>query len=289
MKVLLLNIDSKLPNIALKKIEMFHKLQGDEVVWDMPMMLGVADKTYASCIFARNYDVVANYKGLYPALNVGGTGYDLTVKLPPEIDAMKPKINYGFTTRGCVRRCAFCVVPKAEGNIRVVGDIYDVWDGHAKSIVLYDNNILALPKHFTKICNQLVKEDIAVDFNQGMDIRLVTPEICELFNKLKFTDGLRFSFDHPSLEKAIRAKVKLLRKFYKRKYILFYILVGYDTTFEEDIHRLQVIKELGCRAYIMRHENTPREKRYIRMAQWANQFWTFGKFDFETFCVKYEE
>jgi len=79
MKILLLNIDSKLPNIALKKIEMWHEQQGDEVIWDMPMMLGGTDKAYASCIFTKNVSVVANYKGLYPELIAGGTGYDLTI------------------------------------------------------------------------------------------------------------------------------------------------------------------------------------------------------------------
>ena len=129
MKILLLNIDSKLPNIALKKIEMWHEQQGDEIIWDIPMLLGQTDKAYASCIFAKNRGVVDNYKGLHPTLSVGGTGYDPSITLPFKIDAMRPKINYGFTTRGCIRHCEFCLVPQAEGNIHIVGDIYDIWDG----------------------------------------------------------------------------------------------------------------------------------------------------------------
>lgn len=288
MKVLLLNIDSKLPNIALKKIEMWHELRGDEVVWDMPLMLGMADKAYASCILTKNVSVVTNYKGLYPELIVGGTGYDHTIQLPPEIEQMKPKINYGFTTRGCIRNCPFCLVPQAEGKIRVVGDIYDFWDRQSRSLVLYDNNILALPKHFAKICGQLEKEKLSVDFNQALDIRLVTPHICELLKTIKLKNELRFSFDLPQLEQIVREKVELIKTYHIRKCIFFFVLVGFNTTFEEDMHRLDVIKELGGRAYIMRHENTPKEKRYIRMAQWANQFFTFAKYDFETFCVEYE-
>lgn len=288
MKVLLLNIDSKLPNIALKKIEMWHELQGDEVVWDIPMMLNNTDKAYVSCIFTKNHDIVANYKGLCPTLLAGGTGYDLSVKLPPEIEGMKPKINYGFTSRGCIRNCAFCMVPKSEGYIQATGDIYDIWDGASKSIVLYDNNILALPDHFEMICNQLVRENISVDFNQALDIRLVTPRICELLEKIKLKNELRFSFDYPQLEDTVREKVSLLKQYNISKCIFFFVLVGFNTSFDEDMLRLDVIKELGGRAYVMRHENTPKERRYIRMAQWTNQFFTFAKYDFYTFWEEYD-
>lgn len=289
MKVLLLNIDSKLPNIALKKIEMWHEQQGDEVIWDMPMMLGQTDKAYASCIFTKNRGVIENYRGLCPDLVVGGTGYDLTRKLPIEIEHMKPKINYGFTLRGCIRRCSFCMVWKAEGRPHIVGDIYDIWDGENKWVVLYDNNPYADIDHFEKICKQIIKENIAVDWNQGMDIRLLTLPIITLLNLVRLKCGLRFAYDSPELEWLVREKVALLRQYYKRKYIFFYVLVGFNTTFEQDLHRANVLRELGCRAYIMRHENTPKEKRYIRLAQWCNQFWTFAKYDFENFCIEYKK
>ncbi len=295
MKVLLLNIDSKLPNIALHKIAMWHELQGDEISWDALHFYGV-DKVYGSCILTKsrerprknlNQRFVSDYLGR--DVTWGGTGYDFSIKLPPEIEEMRPKLNYGFTTRGCIRHCKFCLVPRAEGNIHIVGDIYDVWDGESSSIVLYDNNILALPDHFEMICRQLQKENISVDFNQALDIRLVTPRICELLEMIKLKNELRFSFDSPKLEGVIRKKVALIKEYHIRKCIFFFVLVGFDTSFEEDMHRLDVIKELGGRAYVMRHENTPKEKRYIRMAQWTNQFFTFAKYDFETFCVEYEK
>lgn len=290
MRVLLLNIDSKLPNIALKKIEMWHQKKGDEVIWDMPMMLGSTDRAYASCIFTKNKGIVDNYKGLYPELIAGGTGYDMAIKLHPKIDDMKPKINYGFTSRGCIRKCAFCLVWQSEGGIRATGDIYDIWDGKSGIVTLLDNNILALPDHFMKICQQVLNENLTVDFNQGLDLRLVTQELGVWLSKIK-TPDLRFAFDHPSLEKVVRNKVEMLRSIggLGRKAYFFYVLVGFDTTFEEDLHRAEVLKELGCRAYIMKHSNTPKEKRYQRLAEWCNQFWTFVKYDFETFCIEYEK
>lgn len=287
MKILLLNIDSKLPNIALKKIEMWHRGRGDNVIWDMPLELRQADKAYASCIFTKNKEKIEQYVGLRPDLSAGGTGYNLAIKLPVGIEAMKPKINYGFTTRGCIRKCKFCFVPKSEGYIRAVGDIYDIWDGSSSEVVLLDNNILALPEHFKMICEQAMRENIMLDFNQGLDIRLVTPAICELLKETKLK-RIRFAFDDPKLEAVVRRKVAMLREHKVKNAFPFYVLAGFDTTFEEDMHRLEVLKELGCRAYVMRHENTPRERRYIRMAQWANQFWTFAKYDYKTFCAEFE-
>ena len=289
MKVLLLNIDSKLPNIALHKIAVWHGLQGDDVLWGSPMDIYNSDKVYASCIFTKNKHKVDNLVGLRNNIIAGGTGYDFSIKLPREIEEMKPKINYGFTLRGCIRECSFCLAWRSEGEPNVAGDIYDIWDGEKDFIVLYDNNPYCVFEHFQKICGQLIKENLAVDWNQGMDIRLLTPKIIELLNLVKLRNGVRFAFDHPVLEPIIREKVALLRQYYKRKHIFFYVLCGFNTTFEQDLHRLNVLRELDCRAYVMRHENTPKEKRYIRLAEWANQFWTFAKYDFETFCVEYEK
>lgn len=302
MKILLLNIDSKLPNIALKKIEMYHQLQGDEVIWNMPILLGRVDKVYASCIFADNLErpqnrmerkskSIRNWSGLYcsdlpEGTIIGGTGYDLTTKLSPEIEEMNPLINYGFTLRGCFRKCPPCLVWRSEGGLKAVGDIYSVWDKMNKWIVLFDNNPYAMFEHFEMICHQLIKESLAVDWNQGMDIRLLTLRIINLLNAVKVKIGLRFAFDSPEIEPIIREKVALLHQYYNRKYILFYVLVGFNTTFEEDLHRCNVLRELGCRSYVMRHTNTPKEKRYVRLAEWCNQFWTYFKYDFETFCIE---
>ena len=159
MKVLLVNIDSIIPNLALKKAEKYHLDKGDEVSWDMPLMLDQVDKTYVSCIFPENKDKCLIFEGR--AL-IGGSGYSLDIKLPPEIEEVKPRMNWGFTTRGCIRNCYFCFVPKMEGKVRVIGDIYDVWDGKSKDICLMDNNILVIPKHFKLICSQLRKENLRV-------------------------------------------------------------------------------------------------------------------------------
>ena len=156
MKVLLMNIDSTIPNLALKKIEKYHKRLGNEVFWDNELLRYSVDLTYVSCVFTKNRSKCLEYEN-DPFVRIGGSGYDLSIKLPPEIEDEKPKINWGFTTRGCVRNCHFCFVPKMEGHIRVVGDIYDFWDQKSKLINVMDNNILALKDHFLHICDQIRK------------------------------------------------------------------------------------------------------------------------------------
>lgn len=269
VKVLLLNIDSKLPNIALKKIEMWHKLQGDEVIWDMPIMLGTTDRAYASCIFTKNRYKAEQFKNLCPSLNVGGSGWDLITVLPSEIDAMKPKINYGFTTRGCVRKCQFCIVPKKEGGIKVVGDLLDLWDGKAKLVTVMDNNILAVPSHFELICSQARGNNIKLDFNQGLDHRLLTPEIVEIMASISHVE-YRFAFDYPSYLPTVERAIELLRQGGINR-CNWYMLVGFDTTPKEDLMRANYLRDNNQRAYVQRYETHYNDPFYVGLARWVNQ------------------
>jgi len=208
MRILLINIDSKkMPNLALKKIEKYHRDRGDEVIWDNELFQYNADKTYISIIFDWNRNKVQNFLNA----EIGGSGWDLGKTLPPEIDRVKPRINLGFTTRGCIRKCPFCVVPKKEGKIRIEGDIYDLWDGKSRDVVLLDNNILALPEHFRKICSQLRKEKLRVDFNQGLDCRLLTEDIAKELAVLSHIE-YRFAFDFPEMKPAVTKAIRLLKK-----------------------------------------------------------------------------
>ena len=245
MKVLLLDIDGRLPNIALHKLALYHEGRGDEVVWNMPLYLNQADKVYASAILTKSRPKVENLIGLRPDVIAGGTGtwgfIDPPPRLPAEVEAIKARINYGFTTRGCIRHCPFCLVPQVEGRIRAVGDINDIWDGKAKSVTLFDNNILALPDHFEMIIGQLVGANLGVDFNQSLDIRLLTDRAARLLKRVTMR-RLRFAFDDPDMADVIEEKVALVRKTGLNKDVFFYVLVGFNTTFEEDLARLNLLR-----------------------------------------------
>ena len=151
MKVLIIDIDSRIPNLALKKIEKYYLDKGDEVLWNIPLAKDIVDKVYVSCVFTKNKNKCNFWEGMG---DIGGSGYSLEINLPLEIEAVKPRINYGFTTRGCIRNCKFCIVPKKEGKIRIEGELLDLWDGYSKKVIVMDNNILALPTHFEMVCRQ---------------------------------------------------------------------------------------------------------------------------------------
>ena len=281
MKALLINIDQKTPNLALEKLALWHKQRGYDVIWDLPIMKHKVDLVFVSCIFSWNKHLCQEWEGLNTA-EIGGSGYSLDIELPYYIESIKPKINWGFTTRGCVRNCAFCIVPQKEGKIRVVGDLLDLWDGKSKSITLLDNNILALPEHFEVICKQAKKCKIVLDFNQGLDIRLLNDYNAQLLNSIQHLSDLRFAWDNISDEKVVLGGIEILKR-NNCKRAMFYVIVGFDSTIEEDLYRFNKIKELGQRAYCMRHEKVKGNRLYNDLASWVNQPRFFNSMDFNRF------
>ena len=281
MKVLLIDIDSKIPNLALKKIEKYYLDKGDDVIWNNELMASVCDKTYVSCIFSRNKHKTNNFINA----EIGGSGYDLKKTLPPEIDMIKPRINIGFTTRGCIRKCQFCIVPIKEGSIRVEGDIYDIWDGKSKNIVLLDNNILALFEHFKLICEQIKKEKLKVDFNQGLDCRLLNEENVVLLKSISHIE-YRFAFDDIKLKPQVENTIKLLKK-YGINRCNWYVLVGFNSTLKEDLERLNFLRDNKQNAYVQRY-NFSTDRKYIPLARWVNQHHIFHGMAWEQFMNRKE-
>jgi len=280
MKIGLVNLDSTIKNIALEKIRLFHILRNDTVDDITPIESDFYDKVYCSSIFSNTDKSYVRNNWI-----CGGSGFDIKSKLPNEIEIMKPKINMGFTTRGCIRKCPFCIVPEKEGKIRIEGDIYDFWDTKSKNIILFDNNILALPKHFEKICSQVKKEKLIVDFNQGLDIRLLNSKIIKIIKSISHAE-LRFAFDNLKDEKFVIKGIELLKK-YKINRSMFYILIGFDTSFKQDLYRVELLKKLNQNVFVQKYNyNGNWERRYNEFASWCNQHRMFNAFTFEEFCEK---
>lgn len=232
-------------NLALEKIRKFYLLQGAEVEDYFPLSYNNYDKIYCSSIFTYT-----DKSEVFGDVITGGSGFDLETKLLPEIEKIKVYKNRGFTTRGCNRKCPFCLVARKEGKFKITGDIYDFWDRKSKSIILYDNNILFDKKHFKNICQQCQKENLWIDFNQGLDIRLIDNFDCELLNKIKIK-VVRFSFDNIKYENAFRKKMKMITKYIRASKIMIYMLVGFDSAPKEDLERLKIIKEFNADAFVM--------------------------------------
>ena len=198
------------PNLALMKLSAFHKAQGDSVAWFDPLF-NDADKVYSSKVFTFSAP-----DAYLPAMtHKGGTGNDLSVTLPDAIEHAMPDyglygIDYsmGFVTRGCPRKCSYCFVPDKEGDIRANADVFEFL-AH-KKLVLMDNNILA-HQHGIEQIEKIAKMGVAVDFNQGLDARLIDDQMARILSHLKWLAPLRLACDSPAMIEPVRKAVECLR------------------------------------------------------------------------------
>jgi len=293
MNIGLYDVDSTIPNLALMKLSAWHKKKGDKVELYFP--LKKYDYVFASQIFTDS-------KPVYHYDEIGGSGTQNWGKvLAPEIEHIMPdydlypKMDYslGFTTRGCLRKCEFCFVPKKEGMIRVNTDIYEFWNPKHKKIIFMDNNATAQPVHLKKILKQVQKENLKVEFNQGLDLRLMTDDIA---NELKNTrlSNLFFAWDSIKTEALIMRGIDMLHKAGIRG-CRFYVLVGFDSTIEEDLYRFNKLKEINkkynmfIRAYCMRFKTCRGIKIYSDMANWVNSNSLYVAMTFEEFLKSKEK
>ncbi|MBA7695187.1 hypothetical protein ES703_103809 [subsurface metagenome] len=256
MKVLLFDADLKMPNLALMKLSAYYKAMGYDVELNFPM--GEYDEVFASCVFTKNRHLVETLP--FKVIG-GGTGWDIHASLQPDIEHLMPdydlyNCNYsvGFTSRGCIRRCPWCIVPQKEGDIQDWAEIYEFWDRRHRKIVLLDNNLLAAP-NWKSTLRDLARERVMVDFNQGLDIRLVDDEVAWSLKQTQLTRWLRFAFDEPSMEQQVREGIRILEQAgIPPSRLWFYMLIGFDTTFEQDVERLGVLEGLGCEVFAMGYQ-----------------------------------
>lgn len=262
-KIGLIDIGGKIPNLALMRISAYHKALGDTVE------LGKGgDLTYISTCFSKHRRFTEKAIEMYQNAVAGGPGWDHTVTLPPEISSCRPDynlygINYGLgrLTAGCPGNCPWCVVPSCEGHeSKTVAQAGDIANGDF--LVLLDANILACPdwpEHFTEIRER----GLTVHFTQGLDIRYVNAMVANELARLKVSNYNRtnnhlcFAWDRPENEPQVLAGIKVLGKRGIKPYRLqFYVLVGYNTTWEEDWHRFSVLRELGVEPFVMCYEGS---------------------------------
>lgn len=250
---------NKFPNLALMKISAWHKSRGDTVEWWEP--LERYDRVYSSKVF----DFTPENPYLPLDTIKGGTGYgELEKKLPEEIDAMKPDYSIypecdyavGFLTRGCPNKCPWCYVPKKEGAIRPYRTWREVVRNDTQKLVLMDNNILAC-KYGVKQLQELSETNYKIDLNQGIDARLVTPEIADILSKVKWIKYVRFSCDQKSQIGPVCKAIELLQARGMKPYKIFvYILVRSDI--DDAAYRVESLKKYkGITLYGMPERNEP--------------------------------
>ena len=219
------------------------------------------DRVYSSKIF----DFTAADPYLPDDTVRGGTGYrdiPLDRTLPGKIDNMFPDYSIypdcdyaiGYLTRGCPNHCRWCVVPKKEGDIRPYRTWQQVVRKDTDKLVLMDNNILACDYGIEQLEN-LIGSGYRIDLNQGMDARLVTPEIAEILSRLSWIRNIRFSCDQKSQIDPVRRTIDLLQRNGVRPYRVFiYILVTKDI--EDAADRVEALKSYtGINLYAQAERN----------------------------------
>ena len=280
MNIGLVDVDGhNFPNLALMKLSAFHKAQGDTVEWAIGYV--PYDRVYMAKVFTFSPDDNTAYQG---EIVQGGTGYNLTSRLPDEVERCYPDYGlygitdtaYGYLSRGCPRGCSFCIVGDKEGRqSKKVADLRDWWDGQ-KHIKLLDPNITACPDFFD-LMGQLAESRAYVDFTQGLDIRLMTEKKAEAINKTK-CKMIHFAWDDPS-DEITPKKLKEYASVWKfgDRNRRVYILTNYNSTHEEDVYRVEKVRELGYDPYVMIYEKWNAPKKTRQLQRYANNkfiFWS---------------
>lgn len=304
MKIGLIDVDGHhFPNLPLMKLSAWHKQQGDHVEWYDPWkgLVEEYDKVYMSKVFSftPDYD-----RPIYSKeIQKGGSGYCIKLvdgkevydksmdkNLPDEIEHIYPDYGiypeetkdtaFGFLTRGCPRGCDFCHVEAKEGRCSVkVADLSEFWRGQ-KNIVLCDPNILGCKDHM-ELLQQLVDSNALVEFNQGLDIRLINDRNLELIRRIRIKQ-IHLAFDRWQDKDIIEPKLRLFKEKtgYDKHKVMVYILVNFDTTLEQDIYRIQLCRELCFLPFPMIYDKDHCDPIYKKLQRWCNPviFWNVPDF-----------
>jgi hypothetical protein len=263
----LLDIDSKMPNIALMKLKAYY---GSKAKMISPIEAWGCDKVYASSLFNFSTKPSLPEHTIY-----GGTGYNIKTKLPQEVQSCQP--DYSIYPRsevalqrystGCIRSCPFCVVQDKEGQVSPVEPM-NIPD-NAKWIYLLDNNFFASPNWLESI-KHLMAYNKPIAF-EGVDIRIITEDQIAWLAKVKFRSKrkqcIAIAWDNP--EDSLEQKIRLLTNTISPDKIKCYVLIGYWSTPEQDLHRVETLKALKVSPFVMPYNKYDPYQR--KFARWVNR------------------
>lgn len=289
-------LDKCFPNLPLMKISAFYKERGCYVEWyDSKTHY---DIVYLSKVFSFSPEPFSEINA--DEVIRGGSGYAIKLidgkevfdkenhlNLSDRIEHIYPDYSlygikntaYGFMSRGCPRGCSFCHVQAKEGcRSHKVADLSEFWNGQ-KKIELFDPNTFACTE-WKDIVTQLIESKAQVDFNQGVDIRMMTPEKIELLMKVN-TKHIHFAWDRYQDRELIVPKFKQFKEITRwgRDKVTVYILTNYDSTIQQDLERIMFCRELNFCPYVMRYdkEHIKRGAEVNALARWVNTKMIFWK------------
>ena len=277
LKIGLADVDSHgWPNLCLMKLSAYHKARSDVVAWWKPA--GWYDVVYKSRVFTDTYSKDNLYIANAAQVIQGGTGYGPGPNLPDEVEHTFPDYGlypqfpdtaYGFLTRGCCRQCPFCIVSSKEGTGSVhVAGLSEFWDGQ-REIKLMDANLLACPDH-EKLLVQLAESRALVDFSQGLDIRLITPENVALLNRIR-TKAVHFAWDNPNVDLTpYFQKFLALTNIKSDRRRRVYVLTNFGSTHEQDLYRVNTLRAMGYDPYVMVYDRPSAPPITRHLQRWVN-------------------
>lgn len=287
----LIDVDGhRFPNFALMRLSAYHKSHGDNVEWAVPA------KTYdivaASKIFTFSPDF--DYSGIDTHKMIkGGTGYDIGSRLPKEIEestamdySLYPQYQFSiqFFSRGCIRHCPFCLVREKEGYITPVSPVN--LNPLGKHIEVLDNNFFANPAWHDAI-DYLLSAKQKVNLH-GVDVRIMDEEQAYWLNRLPLYKSIHIAWDFPKLD--LTEKLREVTKYIKPYKLMCYVLVGFNSTIEEDMYRIERLRELKIKPFVMpyrdfgnNHVPTQYEKD---LAQYVNKSMIFKSCTFAEFSPR---
>jgi hypothetical protein len=309
VNVLLLQLDGKIPNLALMRISAHHKALGDSVelriagnaaalerqLWDT-----APDMVYASSIFGWTRHLGERLLSLYPQAKVGGSGWDtpehvtslaeigITTRATDYSIYPKWQHSIGFTQRGCrmnADKCPFCSVPWREGKIRAEDSVISIWRGdpHPKNLLLLDNDTFGNPNWRQEIA-AIRDGGFKVCWNQGINARLLNKdEFCEAIASVNYRDDsftakrLYTAWDNLKDEAPLfRGLDALVRYGVKPDNIMVYLLCGFGESADDREYRRKKLRDFGARPYPMVFDRQFNPKRHE-----LNGFarWVIGAYD----------
>jgi hypothetical protein len=281
------------------------------------------DKVFISKVF--DYTLISDEILNKPNVEYGGTGFffDKAPPLPYEIEHSMPDYNLyneyvskeiqngtkpnilkfytdysiGFTTRGCFRKCGYCVNRNCEKAVSA-SPVEEFLDNNRKYIALWDDNVFAY-SGWKDIFKSLQNTNKKFTFRQGLDERLLTDEKCDILFSSKWIGDYIFAFDNIADTHLIEEKLKMIRR-HTDKIPKFYVFCGFNhdengtynhefwlNDIEDIFKRIAILIKYQCLPYIMRHKyykSSPYRGMYINLARWCNQPSFFKKKSFREFC-----
>jgi len=307
-RICLVDVDGTMANLALMKISAFFKKNkwkanvirlgrsGYSNKRRDKFLLDASEytKIFVSAIFSFNKELVE--------VNNCNEVYRDGMVLPYDIEHIYPdyslypdnKYSIGFLSRGCIRKCAFCCVPEKEGNLRRHSTLKEFYNPKLPKIMLLDNNFLAHPDCIS-ILKELKKTGKKITFKQGLDFRLMNKKIAELLSSLDYDGEFIFAFDNYQDMPFIERNLKIWKPLVKDWQTKFYVLVGFNSTLQEDLERVFFLRKHKCLTYIMRYQslkelngwyNSPFKAFYTDLAAWCNQPGLFKNMEFKEFLEK---